>query len=347
MSAKPFRIISADHTGITVANLERSLAFWRDVLGFELSHTAHQTGEMPKEITGVAGAEIKLAVLRAPGCHKIELLEYLAEFFIRNGMSIKKLHREILLSAVYQLSNDFSQAAFDKDSTNRLYWRSNRRRLDAEQIRDSLLAVSGALDRKIGGPSEPLTPQYTRRTVYGKASRYKLDDYLQLFDFPTPNLTAEQRYTTDVPLQRLFFMNSDFVQQQAELLARRVESEPDMEARIQKAYRIVFGRTATAEEVQLGLDYVKNEPMRQYEERRKAEEEKTKEPGKPGKNESMTKDAMDAPKPDMPAMDPDGMMAGVVPGTGKPDDKKPLLPVTAWGRYIKVLLSSNEFIFLN
>ncbi len=74
----PFRIISADHTGITVSNLERSLAFWRDVLGFELSHTAHQTGELAREITGVAGAEIKLAVLRAPGGHKIELLEYVA-----------------------------------------------------------------------------------------------------------------------------------------------------------------------------------------------------------------------------------------------------------------------------
>jgi glyoxylase I family protein len=74
----PFRILAADHTGITVSNLERSLAFWRGVLGFELSHTAHQTGEMAREITGVAGAEIKVAVVKAPGGHKIELLEYLA-----------------------------------------------------------------------------------------------------------------------------------------------------------------------------------------------------------------------------------------------------------------------------
>src|SRR5437762_2676465 len=72
------QIAGADHTGITVSNLERSLAFWRDVLGLELSHRAHQTGEMAKEITGVAGAELKLAVLKAPGGHKIELLEYLA-----------------------------------------------------------------------------------------------------------------------------------------------------------------------------------------------------------------------------------------------------------------------------
>jgi glyoxylase I family protein len=75
---RSFRILAADHTGITVSNLERSLAFWRDVLGFEPSHTAHQTGEMAREITGVAGAEIKLAVVKAPGGHKIELLKYLA-----------------------------------------------------------------------------------------------------------------------------------------------------------------------------------------------------------------------------------------------------------------------------
>jgi catechol 2,3-dioxygenase-like lactoylglutathione lyase family enzyme len=78
VSKKPFRIVSADHTGITVSNLERSLAFWRDVLGFEFSHTAHQTGELAQEITGVEGAEIKLVVLKTAGGHKIELLEYLA-----------------------------------------------------------------------------------------------------------------------------------------------------------------------------------------------------------------------------------------------------------------------------
>jgi catechol 2,3-dioxygenase-like lactoylglutathione lyase family enzyme len=78
MSTDEFRIVAADHTGITVSNLERSLAFWRDVLGFELSHTAHQKGELAREITGVQGAEIKLAVLKTPRGHKIELLEYLA-----------------------------------------------------------------------------------------------------------------------------------------------------------------------------------------------------------------------------------------------------------------------------
>jgi catechol 2,3-dioxygenase-like lactoylglutathione lyase family enzyme len=72
------QILSADHTGITVSNVEWSLAFWRDVLGFDVSHTAHQKGELAQEITGVEGAEIKLVVLKSPGGHKLELLEYLA-----------------------------------------------------------------------------------------------------------------------------------------------------------------------------------------------------------------------------------------------------------------------------
>jgi catechol 2,3-dioxygenase-like lactoylglutathione lyase family enzyme len=75
---KPFCIVAADHTGITVSNLERSVRFWQNVLGFEFSHAAHQKGELAQEITGVSGAEIKLAVLKAPGGHKIELLEYCA-----------------------------------------------------------------------------------------------------------------------------------------------------------------------------------------------------------------------------------------------------------------------------
>src|SRR5437763_2760688 len=81
----PFRILAADHTGITVSDLERSLAFWHDVLGFDLSHRAHQKGELAEQITGVAGAEILIAVVKAPG-HEIELLEY------RAPADRKKLH---------------------------------------------------------------------------------------------------------------------------------------------------------------------------------------------------------------------------------------------------------------
>ena len=166
-----------------------------------------------------------------------ELLDYLAQYFLDNGMSIKALHREIMRSAVYRLSADREAAAFAKDGGNRLYWRATRRRLSAEQIRDSVLFVSGALDTRLGGPSVPLTPLGKRRTIYGRVSRYKLDEFLQLFDFPSPSQTAEQRFSTNVPLQRLFFMNSDFMQQHAERLAETRGRRADDAARIEKVYR--------------------------------------------------------------------------------------------------------------
>ena len=166
------------------------------------------------------------------------LLEYLAGQFVKDGMSIKKLHKQIMLSTVYQLSTETDAQDLAKDSGNRLYWRMDRKRMDAEQVRDAVLMVSGNLDTSLGGPSADLTPAFTRRTVYGKVSRYKLDEYLQLFDFPSPNISAEKRFTTTVPLQRLFLMNSDFVSIEAEEFAKRVAGEADNRSRIRKVYQL-------------------------------------------------------------------------------------------------------------
>jgi Protein of unknown function (DUF1549)/Protein of unknown function (DUF1553)/Planctomycete cytochrome C len=193
-----------------------------------------------------------------------ELLEYLANYFVANGMSVKALQRAIMLSSVYQLSTTDNAENFAKDSGNRLYWRAEKKRLDAEQLRDSVLFTAGNLDDAMGGPSVDLTPAYTRRTVYGKVSRYKLDEYLQLFDFPSPSISAEKRFVTTVPLQRLFLMNSDFIQSEAEELVKRVANEPDNRARIKKAYEYVYGRDATEEDIALGLQYLKSEPMLEY-----------------------------------------------------------------------------------
>ncbi len=108
MSAHAFRILAADHTGITVSNLERSLTFWRDVLGFELSHRPHQTGKLASEITGVRGAEISIAVLKGYG-HKIELLEYSApvdrKHFVPRACDVGSAHVALVvdnLDAVLQ-----------------------------------------------------------------------------------------------------------------------------------------------------------------------------------------------------------------------------------------------------
>ena len=275
-----------------------------------------------------------------------ELLDYLAQFFIDHKMSIKALHREILRSAAYQLSGAHLKANAEKDAANRLYWRANRPRMSAEQIRDSVLFVSGALKTTMGGPSAALTPTSTRRTIYGRVSRYKLDEYLQLFDFPSASQTAEKRFSTNVPLQRLFLMNSDFMQQHAEKLAERVGGEATEAARIQKAYRLIFGRTATPAEVQAGREFLLTEPMRQYEER-KAEAEKAK-AATPGSTSTLQAAPMtdEGGPSEVPEM---GMMAGVMPK--KPGDEggkaQPRLPVTVFGRYLKVLLSSNEFLFVN
>jgi hypothetical protein len=245
-------------------------------------------------------------------------------------------------------------ANFEKDAGNRLYWRADRHRMTAEQIRDSLLLVSGALDTKMGGPSTPLSPAFARRTVYGKVSRYKLDDYLQLFDFPSPNLSAERRFTTTVPLQRLFFMNSDFMQQQGELIARRVATEPDNTARIQKAYHLIFGRAASDVEVKAGLAFLTTEPLKAYEEAKKeAEKEKDKSERDKSKDKDSKaakdtkKDAGADEEGDGPEKAGEGMMAGVIPGAAKKEEAKKALPTTPLGRYVKVLLSSNEFLFVD
>jgi len=267
-----------------------------------------------------------------------DLLEYLARCFVDDGMSIKKLHREMMLSAVYQMGDADSAAGLEKDPANRFYWRANRHRMDAEQIRDSMLFVSGVLETKMGGPSADLTPGYNRRTVYAKVSRYRLDQYLQLFDFPSPSFSAEKRHITSVPLQRLFFMNSDFVQQQGELLAQRTENEADNAARIQMMYRLVFGRSPDENELRAGLQFLKTEPLESYEERTKERDKKDSKP------EATTEPANDAaPKPG--AVKVDGMMSGLLAGVARKPEEK-MLPVTPWGRYAKILLSSAEFVFV-
>ncbi|MCY2960805.1 MAG: PSD1 and planctomycete cytochrome C domain-containing protein [Planctomycetota bacterium] len=285
------------------------------------------------------------------------LLEHLAGLFVEGGLSLKKFHRAILLSSVYQLSGADSERNRAVDPANRHYWRATTRRLTAEQLRDSALFVSGALDLRMGGPSEKLTPYKTRRTIYGHISRYRLDDFLALFDFPAPNATSERRFTTSVPLQRLFLMNSDFMQQQAELLAKRVEGEAGDAARIQKLYGLLFARAATGEEVAAGLAYLAAEPMKQYEERKalraKEEAEAAADPAKAAAMAAVktAKDAAKAPDSDAegeagdpPSSEP-GMMAGVKGGEPKKKDQAPL-PATVLGRYAKVLMSSHEFLYI-
>jgi hypothetical protein len=186
------------------------------------------------------------------------LLDHLASRFMANGWSLKALHREIMLSATYQLSSQGNSANEQVDPANQLVWRMDRRRLEVEPWRDALLAVSGNLDATLGGPSLDLTATNNqRRTLYAKISRHNLDSLLRLFDFPDPNLTNDRRPVTTVPLQQLFVLNSEFMVRQARALAARLNAtDPDDAARIRRAFLLVYGRPARDAEVELGIAFL-------------------------------------------------------------------------------------------
>jgi hypothetical protein len=187
-----------------------------------------------------------------------ELLDYLATRFVAGGWSLKKLHREMMLTSAYALSAQTDEAGYAADPENRLLWRANRRRLDVESLRDSLLFVSGNIDLKAGGPALEFGPDNHRRTVYGYVSRRRLDPVLALFDFPNPVATSEQRLPTLVPLQKLFFMNSDFVMEQSKSLAKKLaQLSGDDNARVANAYRLLFQRPPTQTERTLALEFLR------------------------------------------------------------------------------------------
>jgi hypothetical protein len=185
-----------------------------------------------------------------------ELLDHLATQFIRDGWSLKRLHRRIMLSAVYQQSSsppaDAAETARGIDPDNRLLWRANRRRLDFESMRDTLLAVSGRLqDRGAGRPVDVAgDPANPFRTVYGLVDRQSLPGLFRAFDFAAPDQSIERRPRTMVPQQALFALNAPFVLRQARDLAARPEvaGAADDAARIAALYRAVLARDPTADE---------------------------------------------------------------------------------------------------
>ncbi len=188
-----------------------------------------------------------------------ELLDHLATKFIASGWSVKKLHRDIVLSATYQQGSDASPTREQGlDAENKLLSRANRRRLEVEAWRDAMLAVSSKLDRTIGGPSSDLaSPDNRRRTLYGAVSRHELNSLLRLFDFPDPNLTSDERTVTTVPLQQLFVLNSEFMVNNAKaLVARLTKDASDDAERIRNAFVLLYGRPATERELQLGLSFL-------------------------------------------------------------------------------------------
>ena len=184
-----------------------------------------------------------------------KLLDWLARQLIESGWSLKRLHRTIVLSQTYRLGNQTNDHNNKIDGANRWWWRRERRRLTVESWRDSLLAASGELDRRMGGPAEYELFAQNRRTVYAAVRRDRRvasDKFMVLFDFPNPRITRGKRTRTTIPQQQLFALNSQFMVNRAKALARQIQREvrPD-ESLVERASWRVFSRGPTLAERQL------------------------------------------------------------------------------------------------
>ncbi|MSQ93122.1 MAG: DUF1553 domain-containing protein [Gemmataceae bacterium] len=238
-----------------------------------------------------------------------ELLDHLALEFVKQGWSIKWLHRYILSSKTYQLLASPSADLASKDPSNRWLSHFPRRRLDAEALRDAMLSVSGKLDLKRPGPHpfppiqnwgwtqhNPFKDIYpsNHRSVYLMTQRIQRHPFLALFDGPDTNASTEKRTTSLVPLQALYLMNHSFVREQAEAFAKRTLAVA-AEGRIAWAHQTAWGRPASKAETQKGVEY-----LRRYQEELKR--------------------------------------------SGEAPER---LELSAWTSFARVLLTANEFVFVD
>jgi hypothetical protein len=204
-----------------------------------------------------------------------ELLDWLADQFIRNGWSLKWLHREILNSSTFRQASQPRSEPLAADAESRLLWRFPPRRLEAEAIRDNVLQVTGKLDLTMGGPGfllfeidrenvhhyfplEKFQPQHFRRMIYMTKIRQEQDDVFGQFDCPDGSQTIPNRNQSTTALQALNLLNSPFMLEQAEFLAGRLQqlAPESLDAQVRQAYRLLFSREPDAEELQEGIEFI-------------------------------------------------------------------------------------------
>jgi len=208
---------------------------------------------------GIVRTASNFGKLGTPPTHP-ELLDYLASEFVKSGWSIKAMQRAIMLSAAYQQSSEPESATLKVDPDNLLLGRMNRRRLDAEAIRDTFLADTGELDLRAGGPAVK-DLNSPRRTLYLMTIRSDRTGYRMLFDAADPTAIIDRRIDSTVAPQALFLMNHPFTQARAKRLAAEAASAVASEKeRVQWLYRRLFSRAAGGDEVRLAIDYVSRHP---------------------------------------------------------------------------------------
>ncbi len=229
---------------------------------------------------GLVGTPSDFGLMGDRPSHR-ELLDDLSYRFVRGGWSIKQLHREIMLSATYQQSSDHAEAAARIDPENKLLWRYNRRRLEGESIRDSMLAASGLLNTKMNGPgvfpplpagvetrggwkSNESLEEARRRSIYIFVRRNTRYPMFEAFDMPDTHESCSRRNQTVTPSQALELMNSELVLDWSKGLAARVLNDAGLsrEAMVDRAYRLVYSRPASEDEKRLASEFfVRHQPI--------------------------------------------------------------------------------------
>jgi len=271
-----------------------------------------------------------------------ELIDYLASRFMEEGWSVKKLHKLILMSNVYQQSSDTDINFAKKDPENRLLWRANIRRLDFESMRDSLLVFTGTLDTTVGGKPVNLTdePYSNRRSVYGYIDRGSLPEVMAQFDFSDPNRSNSRRTTTIVPQQALFLMNSPMSAD----VARKVTSRPEFlnakgdYDRVKAIYNVIYQRDPRSNEVQLAAAFYNMHAMADRSEMADRRHGKR----NTGPDEFMRpREATPMLKKEM--MTPGGAKRAIQ-NEGEAVSREPL---DVWEQYVQALLCTNEIAYVN
>ncbi|MFT4588383.1 MAG: hypothetical protein ACI9VS_002514 [Candidatus Binatia bacterium] len=198
-----------------------------------------------------------------------ELLDWMATWFMDNGWSIKKLHKLIMMSSVYQLTSEDDARKSQADPSNKLHYRYNVRRLDFEAMRDTLLQIGGKIDLTVGGKPVDLMddPFPTRRTIYGMVDRRSLASIFNTFDFANPDLSTAQRYQTTVPQQALFLMNNPLVAEQARNLTARGDfrGRVSEDERVYLLYKLIYQRAPNPRELSLAKRYLSTQGSLQLE----------------------------------------------------------------------------------
>ena len=299
-----------------------------------------------------------------------ELLDYLANDFMENGWTMKRLHRMIVMSNVYRLDSDptanplvVKKGPVDPlkiDAGNRLLWRGNLRRLDFESIRDSMILLTGKLNPLVGGQPANITdePFSYRRSLYGYVDRRRLSDTLSQFDYGDPDQPNSKRNSTIVPQQALFFMNNPLSVEVARAVAARkdVVNALSEDQRIVAMFRSMFQRRPSTNEIRVAQEFLTKAKMALATANLRPATKATASGAKAGVNAAVATARTMAPAAKGKAvMAPDGeesMMTAVTGGGAEGvmqnvGELIPRTPMTPTELLVQSLLLSNEFVYVN